>query len=284
MHRQSHMSTVGSLHSPEIRSRCLLAAACAILLSGSVDRARPALQPLPTVPILMYHHIGDWGPSNPGWSDWVVKPADFAQQLDWLKSNGYHTITFRELLADRQAGRVPAPKSVIISFDDGWSYQGVVIHQELEPRGMRGVLFVYPGAIARTPNGGGYISWLELLDLEANGSEVQSHTLTHPRLTVVQQPALDRELRESRAIIEAQLGHPARVLAYPFGAHDEHVMQAAAAAGYDLAVRADAEHSATPDGLLRLPRIRVGYGEGLDVFKARMTQAELGVMGSDSGA
>ena len=81
MHRQSHMSTVGSLHSPEIRSRCLLAAACAILLSGSVDRARPALQPLPTVPILMYHHIGDWGPSNPGWSDWVVKPADFDELL-----------------------------------------------------------------------------------------------------------------------------------------------------------------------------------------------------------
>ena len=282
-HRHSLMSIVGSSNSLEIRARCLLAAACAIFLSASITQRHVATAAVPTVPILMYHHIGDWGPSNPGWADWVVKPADFAQQLDWLKSNGYHTITFRELLADTAAGRAPAPKSVIISFDDGWSYQGVVIHQELEPRGMRAVLFVYPGAIGRSPNGGGYISWVELLDLEANGSEVQSHTLTHPRLTDVQQPALDRELRESRAIIETQLGHPARVLAYPFGAHDERVMQAAAAAGYDVAVRADAEHSATPDGPLRLPRIRVGYGEGLDVFKARLTHGESGLIGTNSG-
>jgi peptidoglycan/xylan/chitin deacetylase (PgdA/CDA1 family) len=268
------MSTAGSSTAHDRRARFLLVAACAMLLWVRLDRAPAALQTAPTVPILMYHHIGDWGPSNPGWADWVVKPTDFAQQLDWLKSNGYRTITFRELLADQAVGRAPAPKSVIISFDDGWSYQGVVIHQELEPRGMHAVLFVYPGAIGPTPNGGGYISWLELLDLEASGNEVQSHTLTHPRLTDVQQPSLDRELRESRAILETQLGHPARVVAYPFGAHDERVMQAAGSAGYDLAVRADDEPSAMLDGPLRLPRIRVGYGEGLDVFRARLKHAE----------
>ena len=48
------------------------------------------------IPVLMYHHVGDWGPSNPGWADWVVKPSAFAAQLDWLRGHGYHTITFRE--------------------------------------------------------------------------------------------------------------------------------------------------------------------------------------------
>jgi len=43
------------------------------------------------------------------------------------------------------------------------------------------------------------------------------HTLTHARLSLCDPQSLRAELAESRSIIEARLGRPARHLAYPFG-------------------------------------------------------------------
>jgi peptidoglycan/xylan/chitin deacetylase (PgdA/CDA1 family) len=237
---------------------------------GDLHHAAPTF----AVPILMYHHIGDWGPSNPGWSDWVVKPADFSAQLDWLKREGYSTLTFRDILA-LQDRRVPLPqKSVVITFDDGWAYQGVVAKAELDPRGMRAVFFVYTGAIGATPNGSGYISWEELRELEGHGHEVQSHTIGHPRLVDLSTPVLAHELAQSRLIIERQVGHPVRVLAYPFGIHDERVLAATQEAGYDLAVRADDSNSVLPHKNFHLPRIRMGYQDGIEIFAAHMRSFE----------
>ncbi|MFM2164784.1 MAG: hypothetical protein RL325_1221 [Planctomycetota bacterium] len=220
--------------------------------------------------MLMYHHVGDWGPSNAGWSDWVVRPAEFAKQLDWLKENGYRTITFRELLAAADRGVAADPRSVIISFDDGWAEAYHWIRAELEPRGMKAVLFVFTGAVAANRNGGGYISWEELHELEASGHEVQSHTVSHPALAGLPPAMLARELAESRRVIEQQTLHPAEALAYPFGSFDRAALEAAHAAGYRIALRAEADPAVAATAPLAYPRIRVGYDDPIEVFADRI--------------
>lgn len=222
------------------------------------------------VPILMYHHVGDWGPSNPGWSDWVVRPEEFRKQLDWLKANGYRTVTFAELERDRAAGGAPDARAVVISFDDGWAEHYHWLRTELEPRGMRGVLFVFTGAVGPTRNGGGYISWEELRELEAAGHEVQSHTVSHGVLAGMPPAALERELRESRRTIEERTGHAVHVLAYPFGRLDAVAAHAAAEAGYTLALRADGDPALAPALPMCHPRLRVGYDDPLEVFADRV--------------
>jgi peptidoglycan/xylan/chitin deacetylase (PgdA/CDA1 family) len=162
---------------------------------------------------------------------------------------------------------------VVISFDDGWAAQGGVVKTFLEPRGMKAVLFVFTGAVGPTRNGGGYISWEELRELEAAGHEVQSHTVSHGRLTQMLPPQLEREMRESKAIIERETKHPCRVVAYPYGDHDRAVMLAAHRAGYDCAVRADDDPGTGPVSAYRMPRVRVGYGDGIEVFAAAMERA-----------
>ena len=223
-----------------------------------------------SIPILMYHHVGDWGESRAEWAPWVVRSQEFRAQMDWLVANGFHTITFRELLAGQKAGESLPAKSVIISFDDGWSAQEGVVRAELEPRGLHAVFFVYTAAVGATPNNSGYISWQQLRILESAGHEVQSHTVSHGRLTDMPPSQLDREMRESRAMIEREMHHPVKVIAYPFGIYDERVMRAASAAGYEFGLRADGDLLVGKPLQYRMPRIRVGYDDGIEVFAEAM--------------
>ena len=223
-----------------------------------------------SIPILMYHHVGDWGESRADWAPWVVRSKEFRAQMDWLVANGFHTITFRELLAGQKAGESLPAKSVIISFDDGWSAQEGVVRAELEPRGMHAVFFVYTAAVGATPNNSGYISWEQLRILESAGHEVQSHTVSHGRLTDMPPSQLDREMRESRATIEREMHHSVEVVAYPFGIYDERVMRAASAAGYEFGLRADVALVVGKPLQYRMPRIRVGYDDGIEVFAEAM--------------
>ena len=79
-------------------SAALLACVLSVLLVVTNDAPRTNHPDL-AVPILMYHHVGDWGAANADWAPYVVKPQKFQRQLDWLAAHQFHTITFQELLA-----------------------------------------------------------------------------------------------------------------------------------------------------------------------------------------
>src|SRR3989475_11401314 len=79
---------------------------CVLLLAGCM-RAKPEL------PILNYHSVGDTA------DDYTVPVAAFEEQLDWLASHGFHTVSLRDLAEWRQR-RAPLPdKAIILTFDDG---------------------------------------------------------------------------------------------------------------------------------------------------------------------
>ena len=265
------MDTLLGLRERIKRILALASFAATVLSLLSLREQASSTSALPlSIPILMYHHVGDWGESRAEWAQWVVRSKEFRAQMDWLVANGFHTITFRELLAGQKAGESLPAKSVIISFDDGWSAQEGVVRAELEPRGMHAVFFVYTAAVGATPNNSGYISWEQLRILESAGHEVQSHTVSHGRLTDMPPSQLDREMRESRATIEKEMHHPVKVIAYPFGIYDERVMRAASAAGYEFGLRADADLVVGKPLQYRMPRIRVGYDDGIEVFAEAM--------------
>lgn len=76
--------------------------------------------PLPHAPgvvVLMYHHI------SPKENSMDVLPAHFAAQMQYLHDNGFHVISSAELVHAIQT-RHPLPaKSIVLTFDDGWSSQ-----------------------------------------------------------------------------------------------------------------------------------------------------------------
>lgn len=214
-----------------------------------------------SVPVLMYHHVGDWGPAG-DWAPWVVKPVDFEAQLDWLQRHGYHAITMSQFQAHRERGEPLPARPVMITFDDGWAEHLWIARQFLEPRGMPAVFFVYTGAIGAP----GSLRWEDVKGLEAMGHEVLSHTVSHPSLPGLTDERLRAEMRDSRAVLERELGHPVECIAYPFGDFDGRVVRAASDAGYRLAFAAAGPNATTAMHALRLPRWNMRYGEPLAAF------------------
>ena len=76
---------------------------------------------------------------------------------------------------------------------------------------------------------------LDRIDVTDRGVRIGSHAVSHPHLTRLSDDELRRELEDSKAEIEAELGRRCPELAYPYGEHDARVRAATQAAGYDRA-------------------------------------------------
>lgn len=81
------------------------------------------------------------------------------------------------------------------------------------------------------------MTWDQIRALAKAGMGVESHTRRHRVLQTLEPAMLEDELTGSRADLEAQLGRPVRVIAYPVGhriTRESHIRRALAAAGYRI--------------------------------------------------
>jgi peptidoglycan/xylan/chitin deacetylase (PgdA/CDA1 family) len=83
------------------------------------------------------------------------------------------------------------------------------------------------------------VTWEQAREMDSNGIEIGSHTVTHPILTRTSRQRLRYELSESRSRLESVLGHKVDLLCYPNGDNDRSVREETSRAGYKCAVAAD---------------------------------------------
>lgn len=186
--------------------------------------------------VLVHHGVGDATQESDPVG--LVVPRDkLRSQLRLFTRLGYRFRTAEDLLAD--PGPLPPPSgTACITFDDGLASDLRVTAPLLEELGIRGSFYVCPGLWGRqhaSINGeaGRLLTRDEAADLGAR-MELGSHAMTHSDLRKLDDTALDDELNESKAAIEELTGRACRVIAYPFGLHDERVESAALRAGYEL--------------------------------------------------
>jgi peptidoglycan/xylan/chitin deacetylase (PgdA/CDA1 family) len=89
---------------------------------------------------------------------------------------------------------------------------------------------------------------------------VGCHTTNHLSLPSLDPSALHAELAHGAALIEQHLGMRPRWLAYPYGAWNRTVRDAAAAVGYDAALTLEPGRVGPRDDLLALPRVNIPGG------------------------
>jgi len=224
--------------------------------------------------VLCYHALShDWQ------ADLSVTPARFAEQLTYLSDHGYRGVTFTEALT----GKLDGP-CVAITFDDGYVSNYELARPILADHGMPATVFVptdylgggpmsWPG-IDRwigTPSEDELrpMSWNQARTLHSEGWELGSHTLSHPRLTEVPDEQLDRELTESRAVLERELGAPCTSLAFPYGDHDQRVIDATARAGYEVAGTLPTRTDVS--SVLAWPRIGIYNADGARTFRFKVS-------------
>ena len=64
------------------------------------------------------------------------------------------------------------------------------------------------------------LAWGEIREMQRAGMNFGAHTLTHPDLTRLPTPRIEREMIASKTVLEEALGEPVTSFAYPFGRYD----------------------------------------------------------------
>jgi peptidoglycan/xylan/chitin deacetylase (PgdA/CDA1 family) len=103
----------------------------------------------------------------------------------------------------------------------------------------------------------------EVADLERGGlMEIGAHTVTHPDLSA-QPAAIQRaEIQQSKADLQAWLGHPVESFAYPYGYYSAESVAAVREAGFEYACACLSRTVRRRSELLLLPRVDVGNWSG----------------------
>ena len=238
-------------------------------VSGPPDVLAPGPYAI-NVPILTYHYIR----INPDRSDRIgfalsVTPADFAAQMDWLGSNGYHPITTEDLYAYLQRARGLPSRPVILTFDDGYADFYTTALPILLSHDFRGEEYVVSGFVGQP----GYMTAAQVREADRSGVEIGSHTVSHANLATASFGAVRAQITESKAFLEKLIGHPVVSFCYPSGKFSSAVVSQVAAAGYHDATTTWFGYSHTLGDRYVWTRLRVSGGEPLDQFAAAVRSA-----------
>lgn len=217
------------------------------------------------VPVLMYHAF-----TSSGERDRFVLPASsFATQMRLLGALRYRVITLEELAAALRSGEPLPRRAVVLTIDDGYRDNFEIAQPILEKHGFGANLYLVsgrlgassdwgdPGALASRP----MLSPEQVEAMRAGGTRLGGHTRNHPRLTEIDDAAVEDEIGGCREDLREALGEEVESFAYPYGLFDERAVEAVEAAGYSAACTTEVRPARPGDDPFRIPRIEV---EGSD--------------------
>jgi len=197
--------------------------------------------------VLLYHQFKAAGVPIPAMYRWTMNQDVFESEMKYIHDNGYHVIPMSDLLKFLRHEINLPPNSVCITIDDGYKSAIVYAAPILKKYGYPWTFFIYPDFIT-TGEGPGAASWNDLLALQAEGVDIESHSMTHPNLKLHHQKVkgawhnftpdeyaawLHNETAGAKAVLEQKMGKPITCFAYPYGEYNTQVEDAAIAAGYE---------------------------------------------------
>lgn len=177
----------------------------------------------------------------------AITPADFEQQLQEIKDNGYTVIGMQDFLAWRRGEKSIPAKSALITLDDGYVSCYTEAWPILKKFDYPFTMFVYLDYIGV---GGKSISWDQLAEMRDGGVDIQSHTWSHQSLRgkgminkktaqeikqIGYEAWLKKEIAGSKEALETRLGIKVNALAYPYGVFSDEAREMVEKSGYEAA-------------------------------------------------
>lgn len=187
-------------------------------------------------PILTFHDIQD-SPSA------ISFPPDvFLKTMTMISERGYQTISLSRIIEyiDRDC---PFPdRTLSITFDDGYESAYREAFPVLQKYGMTATVFLIMGGQVGEKNpasvsslrGRRMLNLEQIHEMQRAGIEFGSHSLTHPNLTRLPAEQVEREVRESKIMLEHMLESEVCSFAYPYG-YNTHAIREIVKKHYSLA-------------------------------------------------
>jgi peptidoglycan/xylan/chitin deacetylase (PgdA/CDA1 family) len=216
------------------------------------------------LPILMYHYIRQPPSTSTDLLGYrlSVAPQDFATQMDWLYAHGYHPVNFNQVRAYFAGTAALPPRPIVITLDDGYRDLYTAAYPILHAHGFTAVAYIVPNFVG-WPD---YATREQILEMDYNGIEIASHTMSHANLAKLSWGAAMYELVQSRRWLETLVSHPVIDFAYPSGKFTSQTVLAVEQAGYDTAVTEQVSIMHSRADRYTWARVRVGGGEQMPEF------------------
>lgn len=217
------------------------------------------------VPVLMYHYIRTV--ENPD-QDKVgfrlsVTPEDFEAHMKYLWENRYRTISPNELINALTTKTPLPPKSVLLTFDDGYADFYTNAYPVLKKYNLQATLYVISGFVSDEK--GRYITWDQLKELDESGIvTIGSHTVHH--INVATNPKAQEEIIASKKMLERFLRHEVSSFVYPGGTWNQAAADFVTKAGYTHAFTTEPGTQMKESHKYNLPRVRISGGVPLGNF------------------
>lgn len=230
--------------------------------------------------VLMYHLISE-SPKGGRYQGMRVSPAAFERQLAWLAKHGFHFATMDEVVR----GDAP-PRSVVLTFDDGYEDNYTAAFPLLKKYGAKATLYLVAdreegsdwsakkkahhnsGELTREPK----LSDAQVAEMIASGIiELGAHTMTHANLASLDTSGKKAEIADSKEWLEKRFGVKIGSFAYTFGIWDAEDREIVREAGFSSAVTTDPGIDALPFAEpLAIRRIKISGKENHLAFCLRM--------------
>lgn len=239
------------------------------------------------VVVLQYHHVSTTTPAATS-----IDPQRFQAHLEYLHEAKFDVVSILTLESWLREGKRLPDKTVVITFDDGYTSVYDAAFPLLKKYGWPFTVFV--NSKAHDEKHPHFMSWEQLRELAKQGAVIANHTDSHPHLIRQQGyeshsqwlQRREREIEFAQQRIAKELGQAPKLFAYPFGEYDKQLQATLKSMGY-LAFGQQSGPLADTSHPQALPRFPFGgnYTE-MEEFKVKVNslpfpQARVKVSGND---
>lgn len=221
--------------------------------------------------ILQYHHVSEELPKVTS-----VSAVTFRTHLQYLKDNQFNVMPLDGMLNTLRSGKDLPPKSVAITFDDGYDNNIEQAAPILQQFGFPYTIFVNPQLIDENKH---YVmTWEQLRSLAKNGALIANHSAKHDYLhkrlkgesKAQWLTRIKQDLTWSEQRIKEEVGHNVKMIAYPYGEFNNDLQALVAELGF-IGIGQHSGAVAKSTDFTRLPRFPAsGVYSNLKTLKTKL--------------
>ncbi len=161
----------------------------------------------------------------------AIAEEAFEQQLAYLHEHEYTALSLAQAIADIDGDWQAPPRSVLLTFDDGYVDTGHVALPRLQTYRMRATLFVISGYIGQSNRwnmracyDAQHMTWDDLRYWRENGGDLGGHSHLHHCMTRLSLDELRETVEQNKRLLEQETGSAPRAFAYPYGRFNQTVI------------------------------------------------------------
>lgn len=227
------------------------------------------------VPILYYHRVG---PLCDKRGKLTVSPETFYEQMTLLKRLNFDVCSIDDLFKSERKKR----RTIAITFDDG--YKDVLKHAVpvLLKYRFNATFFIVANFVGKKDDFNSTVGLPpqdlfnehDIRRLFNYGMTIGSHSMSHSDLSAIDQVSLEREIKDSKSMLESIIGAEIKYLAYPKGMHNKDTAECAKNQGYYAAF--GTKH-ADNNSLYTIKRIPVSSRDNFSRFLFKLFKFKIAI-------